>query len=1009
MQRKKFLPVVVTLFALFVGFEAFAQNKIITGTVTDDKTGQPLYGVTVEAVGTNTATSTDSAGAYNINVLESQTILRFSYVGYDSKDIPINGETLNVTLLANASSLDNVVVIGYGSVRKKDLTGAVSTISSKDFNPGLATTPDQLLANKVPGVTITPNGGQPGQGSTIRIRQGASLNASNDPLIVVDGVPVSGGLKGDGTIQNSGISNALALINPDDIESFDILKDASSAAIYGSRASNGVILITTKKGKSGKPVVTLNTQFTMSKPGSLVKTLSGDQVRDLISQYGSSISSSIPQPGQENTDWQKEIYRTAWGTNDNISIAGSIKKLPYRFSVSYYNQQGILLKDNLQRYTGGLRLNPKLFQDHLKVDINVNGAVTNSIFGNQDAILNAILMDPTRPIYQTGSPWGGYFEYYTYNKDDDGNIIDSVPNTQATRNPLALLQQKLDEGKAQKLYGNVQLDYKFHFLPDLHANLNVGYEGSKGSGGVTVGTDAAQSWGNGTLSGDGYRSHFLQKINNKTLEFYLSYNKDITSIKSNINAVAGYGYYDYLTKNYNYPNFKSNGDTIAGSTPVFPFDEPRFTLISYYGRLIYTFNDKYILSGSLRTDGSSRFAPENRWGVFPSLALTWKLKQEDFLLNASALSNLNLRLSYGKTGNQDEINLYSYIPNYSYSGNASLYQIGSDFYHVYAPVGYNADLTWEKTATYNIGVDYGFLHNRINGSVDFYVKKTTDLLNNVNVTPGTNFANQITANVGSMNTKGVELTLNLIPVQTGKITWNIGLNASYNERKITKLTLFDDPTYIGILTGGITGGTGSNIQITSAGYQPNAFYVYKQAYGTNGKPLEGVYVDVNDDGLLNESDFYRYQSPYPKWTFGFNTSVTVDKWTLSTVLHSNIGNYVYNNVASSMDNLAALYNANGGTLQNSTTGIYNTLFSGRQLFSDYYVQNASFLKMDNLNLVYNGGRIFNNRVGLQISATAQNVFTVTKYPGINPEIYNGIDNKIYPMPRMYVLGLNFRF
>lgn len=998
---------------LLLGMAANAQNKTVTGKVTDS-TGAGLSGISVTVKGKGIGTQTGTDGSYTLLVPAGSTRLVFSSVGYTSKEVSVNAAS-SIVLVQTNSSLNDVVVIGYGTVRKRDQTGSISTVSAKDFNTGVNTTPEQLIVGKVAGVSITPNGGQPGQGSIIRIRQGASLNASNDPLIVVDGVPLTGGLSGSsGTAQNSGISNPLSLINPADIETFTILKDAASTAIYGSRASNGVILITTKKGRSGAPVFNVGTQLSGSVASAKVSVLSAAQITQLVNTYGS--AGQVAELGGATTDWQNQIYQTAMGTNNNLSVAGAIKKinLPYRLSFNYSDQTGILKTDNLERYTAGIRLNPHLFTDHLKIDINVNAAIVNTRFANQGAIGSSTAIDPTQPVYQKNQLFGGYNEY-TNTSTTGGNSY-LIPSSQATRNPLALLEQKSDMGKAQKLYGNIQFDYKFHFLPELHANLNLGYEGQKGSGGVYVGTNAAQSWSPGTFSGttnagSGSKTQYLQNIANSTAEFYLNYNKDIKSLNSNVNATAGYGYYDYLTTNYNYAARYANDSTVPGTTPTFPFDKPRFTLLSYYSRLIYTYNNKYIFAGSLRTDGSSRFAPANRWGVFPSAAVTWKIGQEQFLKNSKTVSNLNLRLSYGVTGNQDGIGLYSYIPNYTYSTNQSLYQIGSTFYHVYAPVGYNSDIKWEQTATYNAGLDYGFFKNRINGSLDVYDKKTTNLLNTVNVTPGTNFANQITANVGSMDTKGVEFLINVIPVQTKDVTWNLGFNVAYNKRNITALTAQKDPSYVGILSGGISGGTGTTIQITAVNHEPNAFYVYKQIYDPKtNKPIEGLYEDLNRDGQVNASDLYiSNKTPYPVFILGFNTSVSVDKWSVSTSLHGNIGNYVYNNMASNSGNVAALFNNTANTIQNVSTAIYSTMFKTKQLFSDYYLENASFLRMDNLTFAYDAGKVFNNKVGLRVSGTAQNIFTITKYTGLNPEVYSGIDNNLYPIPRMFVLSANLTF
>ena len=1005
MNLKRLLAAIV-IPLVFFALPALSQDKTVTGKVTDLNDGSTMANATVRVKGSDVATQTDAKGNFRLKVPVTATTLEVSSIGYTTQNVTITDAITTIQMVQSSTALNEVVVIGYGTVQKKDLTGSVATIGTKDFNQGLSTTPEQLIVGKVAGVTITSMGGQPGQGSVIRIRQGASLNASNDPLIVIDGVPFSGGLKDGGGTENqtAGVSNYMALINPADIETFTVLKDAASTAIYGSRASNGVILITTKKGKSGKPIMNFSTQFTVSNASKFTPVLTGSQFRAFVNTNGK--ASDIAELGTANTDWQKQIYQSAIGTNNNLSISGSLPKLksvPYRLSFGYSNQNGILKTDNLERYTGALRISPKFFTDHLKIDLNLNGAISNQRFAEQNAVGAAIRMDPTQSVYSAKqTAYNGYFEW-------PGSATSNVPNNLATRNPLALLMNKVDKGQVQKVFGNMQFDYKFHFLPELHANLNLGYEGSKGFGTVKKPVNDASAWGSGTTTGQGSQTKYLQNVANSTLEFYLNYNKDIKSIKSNINATAGYGYYDYLTTNNNYASLYANGDTNISSKPAFAFDKPRYTLLSYYGRLIYTFDSKYILAASFRTDGSSRFSAVNRWGYFPTVALTWKLKQEQFLESVKAISDLKLRLSYGVTGQQAGIALYSYIPNYSLSTNASLYQLGNKFYSLWAPVGYNSNIKWEQTATFNVGLDYGFLNNRISGAIDIYNKNTTNLLNTVNVTPGTNFANQITANVGEMNTKGIEFLLNATAVKTRRVSWDLGFNFTYSTRKITKLTGTPDSTYIGIQSQNING-TGNYIQISSVGYQPNAFYVNKQVYDKlTGKPIENLYEDLNRDGSINTSDFYRYKSPYPRFTIGFSTSLKVDKWTVSTVLHGNIGNYVYNQVRSN-DN-AALFLNPLSYLQNGTKDIYNTNFkaNGNEIFSDYYLENASFLKMDNVGVSYDFGKIVYKKYGLTANVSVQNVFTITKYIGLDPEVYSGVDNNFYPRPRIFMLGLNLSF
>lgn len=971
---------------LLIGLMARAQDRVVTGKITDAKDGTPLLGVTVVLKGTTQGTTTNADGVYRLDLPAASSTLVVSYIGYNSQQVTATPGTLNIQLQPSSAALNEVVVIGYGSQQKKDLTGSIATLNSKDFQKGAITSPDQLIEGKIAGVTVTPNGGAPGSGSVIRIRGLASLNGNNDPLIVVDGVPLSGG-------GIAGVANPLDLIDPNDIANVTVLKDASAAAIYGSRASSGVILITTKRGKPGKPHFNFSSSVSMSKIEKKVDVLSPAQLRAYVMANGDSTHQALL--GKSNTDWQNEIYQTAITTNNELSMSGSVKNMPYRISLGYLNQQGVLKTDDLKRTTGSVHLNPSLLNNHLKIDLNLNGTLSKSRFANQGAIGSAVDFDPTQPVYQQGSPFGGYFEWMQGASD---------PNPNAPRNPVALLMQRNDRGTANRSFGNVKFDYSLPFLPELHAVLNLGYDVSKGQGTVTVPADAAQSWA--TTTNHGYNSQYLQKVSNTVAEFSLDYNKYLKNIYSNINVTAGYGFYNNLTTNYNYASLDSKGDTIPGSAPLYPFDKPENTLISYYGRVIYTFHDKYILTASLRTDGSSRFAPNVRWGTFPAVAAAWKVSQENFLKNSNVLSDLKLRASYGVTGNQDGIGDYGYLPDYYLSQNGSQYQFGNSYYYMYTPSPYVSDLKWEQTASTNIGVDYGFLNNRIYGSFDYYYKKTTNLLDYISIPVGSNFTNKITTNVGDMTSKGVEFSVNAVAVQNKKLTWTLGFNIAYNKVQITKLRNVTDSTFIGDPTGGISGATGQSIQIQSVGYQPYSFFVFQQVYGTNGMPLEGVYVDRNKDGVINQNDMYRYKTPFPPVTMGFSTDLEYGKWSFSLAMHSDLGNYMYNNVDANLGVEKNIINP-VGILGNSTTDIYNSGFLNNQYQSDYYVQNASFLRMDNIGLSY---RVIQKKnVDMNLSLHCQNAFVITKYRGLDPEVYGGIDNNLYPRPRVYTLGLNLGF
>jgi len=971
------------LFA-FTALTVQAQTSSLAGKVIDE-TGQPLPGASIQIKALGKTTSTDPNGMYKFTGLANGTVtITVSYIGYTSTDQTANvsgNTTLNVNLKPDAQKLNEVVVIGYGTAEKKNLTGSVSTVSAKDFQKGTITSPEQLIQGKVAGVNIVSNGGAPGSGSMIRIRGGASLNASNDPLFVIDGVPLSGS-----GIAN--VANPLSMINPNDIETFTVLKDANATAIYGSRASNGVILITTKKGASGAPVINFSTNNSLATIAKTVDVLSADQIRAYVNANGTPTQKSWL--GTANTDWQDEIYNNAFSTDNSLSIAGSFHGVPYRVSGGYLDQRGTIITDRFKRATGALTLSPKFFTEHLKVNLSLKGTLSDSHFAN-DARGNAIQFDPTQPV-RANSPFGNYFEWV------QGSDV-NTPNPNAPRNPVALIELQNNNGHAARSIGNLNMDYSFHFLPELHATLNLGYDVSKGYGQIFVPAYAAQSF-----STQGSYSHSLANGSDKTSEFYLNYAK--TFGLHRIDATAGYGYYDNSQTTFNFLNYSATGNPLTA--PAFPFNTERNKLLSYYGRIVYTLADKYILSGTMRADASSKFAENNRWGYFPSIGFTWRVIGEDFLKDSKVLSDLKLRLTYGQTGNKDIPGNYEYLARYYGNATNGQYQIGDTFYNYYSPAGYDPDLKWETTETYNAGLDYGFLGGRIYGAVDAYYKKTKDLLSLVNIPVGTNFSNQLTTNVGNMDVRGMEGSINFGAIRGTDVNWDFGFNVSYNKRKVTNLTLNPDPgSKVG--AGDIAGGTGNTLKYNAVNQIPGSFFVYQQVYNQDGVPLEGIYVDRNEDGVINTSDQYFYKSADPKVTFGFNTTFNYKKWSLNTVLRANLGNYVYDNVSS---NFGVKNNIISPTflINNSTTDVLFTNFQNNQYLSDYYIKNASFLKMDNLGLSYNFGRLSTrNNTTLRISANCQNVFVVTKYKGLDPELASGIDYNLYPRPRTYTLGFNVGF
>ncbi|AZI31657.1 SusC/RagA family TonB-linked outer membrane protein [Kaistella carnis] len=875
------------------------------------------------------------------------------------------------------ADIEQVVLIGYGAKKKSDLTGSITAISAKDFNGGSITSPEELIQGKASGIQITTNSGAPGAGSTIRIRGGASLNASNDPLIVIDGVPVD----------NSGIagaSNPLSLINPNDIESFNILKDASAAAIYGSRASNGVIIITTKKGTSGKLKANYTTTTSVYEKMGNIDMLSADDFRKLVIDKGTPLYQSFL--GKANTNWQNEIYQTALGFDNNISLSGGVKGLPYRLSLGYLNQDGIIRTNNIERSTAALNLNPKLFDKHLDINFNIKGSYVENRFKDDRAVGSAIVFDPTQSVYNSDfAEYGGYWEWLN---------TTGTPNTNATKNPLSFLNQREDLSYVRRVLGNIQFDYKMHFLPELRANLNLGYDYSDSNGNTTVLPTAAIEY----YRSGSYRSYSQEK-KNKLLEFYLNYTKNFESIKSLVDLTAGYSYQDWQRSDPFAPTLFGDGtkDPSAGNDGF-----TQNTLLSYFARLNYTFNNKYLFTGSIRRDASSRFGKDNRVGYFPSAAVAWRIDQEDFLKGSSTISTLKLRAGWGETGQQDISNSgdYPYLARYVISNSGAQYQIGSDFYNTLRAQGYDANIKWETTTTTNLGLDFGFLNDRINGNIELYQKDTKDLLSVVPVPAGANLTNLLLTNVGDMRNRGIELNLNAAVIKSDSFNWDVNFNLTHYKSEITDLASTQ------VLTGGIGGGTGSTIQVHSEGYMPNAFYVYQQVYDQIGMPVEGQYVDLNDDGIINSEDLYRYKSPAPDVLFGFSSKMDYKNWDLGFSLRASIGNYVYNNVASQYGNLQGIGLNN--YLQNVNYSYFDTQFITAQYQSDYYVENASFLRMDNINLGYNFPNFFND-TRLRVFGSVQNAFIITNYSGLDPEVFNGIDNNLYQRPRVYSLGLNFQF
>ena len=963
------------ILGLFLSVGAFAQIEV-KGHV-KDAAGEDIIGATVRVEGTQTATVSDFDGNFVLKAKEGATI-SVSYVGYQTATVKA-APFVEVTLQDDATVLQDVVVIGYGTVRKSDATGSVMSVEADQLNKGLATSPADLLQGKTPGVQIVSTSGAPGASSKIRIRGGSSLSASNDPLIVIDGLPISSTEISGGDMLNT--------INPNDIESFSILKDASATAIYGSRASNGVILITTKKGKAGsKPRINVDMSGTFKTVAKKVDVLSADAFREFfMANYGTN-ADAVAALGNANTNWQDEIYRNTFAEEINASVSGGyvsgnkVFKMPYRVSAGFLNNDGNLKTTGMSRGNFGFNLTPTLFDDRLTINLNGKGVFTHNKFADEGAIGSAIQYNPLKPV-------------------DNKWESNGAPNTMSTLNPVFQLNEQHKSSYVRRFVGNAQFDYKFKFLDGLRANLNLGLDISTTSGWNISDYQSEVSYHNKVENGTGLWEKYTQLRRDQTLEFYLAYAKELKEINSRFDVLAGYSWQHFYNKTTNEKKSNDgNNKYLYGDPTLFKTES---YLISFYGRLNYTFMDRYLLTFTIRDDGTSRFQ-NNKWGVFPSAALAWRISEENFMKNVDWLSNLKLRLGWGITGQQN-INQGDYpsIATYHTNQHGSLYMFGNNVIIPITPKGYASQIKWEETTTYNIGLDFGFLGNRINGSIDVYMRKTKDLLNKVPVASGTNLTNYLLTNVGDMENKGIEGALNVVPIEQKDLRWEIGFNIAYNKNKITRLTASDDPSYPGVEDGGISGGVGNKIQIQKVGNPMNSFYVLQQVYDETGKPLEGIYVDRNHDGQITDDDRYVYYKPDPDVIIGLNTELSYKKWTLSAAFRSFLGNYVYNNVASNTEMKADMWTNNFICNRVSTAPYSN--FQQAQYKSDYYVQNASFLKLDKITLAYNIAP------WVRVNFTAQNVFTITKYDGVDPEVANGIDNNMYPRSRNFILGASFNF
>ena len=993
---KRILTAVFVLLASLTSTTVLAQGGYQVKGVVVDAMG-PVIGAAVVQQGTTNGTSTGIDGDFVLNVPSPDAVIEISCIGYATQTFKASEVPAVITLAEDTDFLDEVVVIGYGTVKKSDLTGSVSTVKADEINKGVISSPADMLRGKSAGVVVTAGSGMPGDAATVRIRGGASLSADCNPLYIIDGLPVAN----DGI---AGMSDPLASINPEDIESFTVLKDASATAIYGSRASNGVIVITTKKGSktaTAFPKVAADFTTSVNTIAKYNQLLDAKGIQSLIRDFYGSNSAAEQHLGIAGklyeTDWQKEIYQIAPTYDGNLSLNGRLGFLPYRVSGGFMSQTGTLKGSKMNLGTLSLNLSPTFFDNHLTVNLNGKGTYAKNWFANQSAIGAANHYDPTKPVYsnEPGYSLNGYTTWY----DASGNV-----NTMATMNPVALLNDKTDTSDAYRFIGNAQFDYKLHGFEDLRLNLNLGMDWAKSKGLTELAKGSEASWHNTNQSGGGSHTDYDYSRLNTTLEFYADYNKTFAE-KHNIDLMAGYSWQRFYSEN-NSKSFRISDKASLGES----VGKGELFLISFFGRANYSFADKYLLTATLRADGTSRFQ-NHKWGIFPSVAFGWNILKESFMPASDELSTLKLRLSWGETGQQAVGGYYDTFAQFLTTQLGSYYFTNGDSYtNPIAALGYSADLRWETTTTYNIGMDFGFLRDRLTAAIDVYQRDTRDILNYIPVPALSNLTNYLNTNIGSMTNKGVEVDVNAILVETRDASWTLGFNAAYNRNKITKLTVSDDNA-TGVETGGISGGTGNNVQMFQVGYPMRTFYLYQQVYDTAGNPVNGVYVDRNNDGQINADDKYLGHHADPDWTFGFNTNFSWKNWTAALSGHASLGNWVYNNVASDTEMLADLWT--NQFVSNRVASAPQSMFSQAQYLSDYYLQDGSFLKLDNFTLGYTFPKLFyvtaDRPFSLNLFGTVQNICTLTRYTGIDPEIFGGIDGTVYPRPRTFIFGVKVNF
>ena len=1010
---------------LTLALPSLAQKITVTGHVADEL-GEDLIGATIMEKGTSNGTSADLDGNFTLNVMPNATLV-VSYVGYDPMDVAVNGQThLNIVMKQNSTVLAETVVIGYGSVKKSDATGSVAVVSPDDIDAGISTSAQDLLVGASPGVVVTSSGGDPRGGANIRIRGGSSLSASNDPLIVIDGVPQSNQSSAGGT-------NALTMLNPQNIESMTILKDASATAIYGSRASNGVIIITTKKGRKGRPTVNFSANFHVNTPRNQLSVMDAKQIVDIYREYGNesanqTVDSWLNADGApiNNTNWQDEVLRTSFSHDYSLSVGGSAGNVPFRVNASFTDSQGIIKTSGMQRTTVGISLTPKFFNDALSINANVSGSYIKSR-NNADVMGGAVGMCPLYPVYNqykmaegsVANMFNGYFNVTKTTGDHENN---------ASQNPVQLLEDVENVGSVLSSTGNLQIDYALYWVPELHFNLNLGYQVNKNTNKEITAPNSIMAWRNNYKDGAGYRGDWYKLERNTLLDFYINYKKYFEAAKSDLDVTVGYDWQRFdaherswsaintLGYNMNYNGGvydlqinEASADHVGKAYNDAPMTRSAFIyqLVSFFGRVNYIFDDTYLLTVTLRGDGTSRFSKDNRWGIFPAVALGWKINNMKFMEPSNSwLNDFKLRLGWGQTGQQDLGGLYfPYIANYTNSYKNGFHYLdpngSGEWINPLYPESYNPSLKWETTTTWNVGIDMGFLNNRITLAADWYLRNTKDLLSYV-PTGAMNTSNKMWNNIGTLRNIGVEVTVGAKPVITNDFTWNTAVNVAWNKNEITELQGGTET-----VAGRLSDTAGTPIQWHIVGEPAFTYKMFEQVYDSNGNPIEGQFVDQNRDGVINDDDLIKYHSRDPKVTISWNNNFQWKNWDLGFTLRANIGNYVYNQlgydgcrvytVAAAQYQLGNLL-ADRPLFTNSATGEFLKR-------SSYFVENASFLRCDNITLGYTFRDLLQEKLTLRIFAAVQNPFVITKFTGLDPEEFGGIQSNPYPRPITTTLGI----